>query len=212
MTAWSFYLKLCCNTFCCAIDITIFSPTSFASTCTLIPALITVAMLRKRQLSQNGFQDSRNTNISHESVIYFPCLGVIKYLCCSLVLYCTPVSCCIALFTSGQTACAINHTRRWVSVMPRPLVKPLLVFRLRRCWANWTKPVCIGWRVLGAPNTVTSVDSTQTTSQEYMGIPLLCSTGTRKNYPRNRVLINDTQVEEQAQQWISHGVWSWARL
>ena len=110
---------MCCDTFCCAIDVNVFSPTSFAvSTFTLIPALI----LRKRQLLLNGFRDSRNSNSSHESVIYFPCLAVVKSLCRSLVLYCTPVSCCIALFTSAQTGCAINQTRRWVSVMPRPLV------------------------------------------------------------------------------------------
>ena len=47
----------------------------------------------------------------------------------SLVLYCTPVSCCIVLLTySAQTGCDINQTRRWVSVMPRPLVKPPLSF------------------------------------------------------------------------------------
>ena len=47
VTAWSFFLKLCCNTFCCAIDVKIFSPTYFAvSTFTLMPALIPVAMFR----------------------------------------------------------------------------------------------------------------------------------------------------------------------
>ena len=30
VTPWSCFLKLCCNTFCCAIDVKIFSPTSFA--------------------------------------------------------------------------------------------------------------------------------------------------------------------------------------
>ena len=82
-----------------------------------------------------GFRDSRNSNSSHESAISFPWLAVVKYVCCSLVLYCTPVSCCIALFSSAQTWCAINQTRHWVSVMPRPLVKPPLIFmhRTRTC-------------------------------------------------------------------------------
>ena len=140
MTAWCFFLKLCCNTFCCAIDAKIFSPTFFAvSTFTLMPAFIPVAMLRKLQLSLNGFPDSRNYNISHESAIYFPFLAVVKTLCCSLVMYCTPLSCCIALFTSAQTGCAINQTRRWVSVMPRPLVKPPLVFMLRMRTSTMTR-------------------------------------------------------------------------
>ena len=140
VTAWPFFLKLCCNTFCCAIDVKIFSPTSFAvSTFTLIPALNPVAMLCKLLLSLTGFRYSRNCNISHESVIYFPCLAVVKSLCCSLVLYCTQISCCIALFTSAQTGCAINQTRRWVSVMPRPLVKPPLVFMLRMRTCSMTR-------------------------------------------------------------------------
>ena len=127
-----FFLKLCCNTFCRAIDVKIFSPTSFAvSTLQLIPALIPVAMLRKLQLSLNEFRDSRNSNSSHKAVMSFTCLAVVKSLCCSLVLYCAPIGCWIALFTSAQTGCAINQTRRWVSVMPRPLVKPPLAFMLR---------------------------------------------------------------------------------
>ena len=132
VTAWSFFLKLCCNTFCCAIDVKIFSPTYFAvSTFTLMPDLISVAMLRKLQLSLNGFRDSTNSISSHESAIYFPCPAVFKSLCCSLVLYCTPVSCCIALLTSAQTGCATNQTRHWVLVLSRPQVKPPLVFMLR---------------------------------------------------------------------------------
>ena len=43
-----------------------------------------------------------------------------------------------------------------------------------------------------------------------MDMPLLRSTGTGKNYPRNMVLMNAAQVEEQAQQWISLGIWSWS--
>ena len=113
-----FLVKLCCNTFCCAIDVNIFSPTSYAVfTFTLIPAFIPVAMLRKLQLTLNGFQDSRNSNSSH--VISFPCLALVEYLCCSLMLYCTPVS--------------------WVSVMQRPLVKPTLVFMLRMRTCSMTR-------------------------------------------------------------------------
>ena len=126
MTAWSFFLKLCCNSLCCVIDVNIFSPTSVAvSTFTLMPALIPVAMLRKLQLSLNGSRDSRNSNSSHESVISFPCLAMVKSLYCSLVLYCTAVSCCIALFTSVQNGCAINQTRRWVSLV--------FMLRMRTC-------------------------------------------------------------------------------
>ena len=69
----------------------------------------------------------------------------------------------------------------------------------------------------GAPNTVTAgynrstmtyVGSTQTTSPENMDMPLLSSTGIRKDYLRKMVPMNAAQVEEQAQQRISHGIWS----
>ena len=52
------------------------------------------------------------------------------------------------------------------------------------------------------------VGSTQSTSPENMDMPLLSSTGIRKDYLRNMVHINAAHVEEQAQQWISHGIWS----
>ena len=55
---------------------------------------------------------------------------------------------------------------------------------------------------------MTYVGSTQTTSPEDMDLSLSCSTGTRKNYPRKIGLMNAAQAEEQAQQWISHGIWS----
>ena len=78
------------------------SPTYFAvSTFTLL-ALSPVTMLHKRQLSLNGVRNSRNFNSSHESAISFPCLAVVKSLCCPLVLYCTPVSCSIALYLSAN--------------------------------------------------------------------------------------------------------------
>ena len=87
VTAWSFVLKLCCNTFCCATDVKICYPRSFAvPTFALMPALIHVAMLRKLQLSLNGFRGSTHYNSSHESVICFPCLAVVKYLCCIIYL------------------------------------------------------------------------------------------------------------------------------
>ena len=52
------------------------------------------------------------------------------------------------------------------------------------------------YRGSGVQPTMTSVDCTQTTSQEYMDMPLLCSTGTMKNYPRKMLLMNAAQVEE----------------
>ena len=55
-----------------------------------------------------------------------------------------------------------------------------------------------------------NLQCTQGTSPDIMDMPLLCSTGTRKNHPRNMVRTNAAQVEEQAQQWISHGEWSWS--
>ena len=80
-----FFLKLCCNTFCFVIDVNIFSPTYFAlPTFTLMSALIPVEMLRKLQLSPNGFRDSRNSNSSHESAKYFPCHAVVKYFAAHL--------------------------------------------------------------------------------------------------------------------------------
>ena len=66
-----------------------------------------------------------------------------------------------------------------------------------------TKPVCIGWRVPGALNTVaagynlqcTYVGSIQTRSSEDMGMPLSCPTSTSENYPRQMVLMHAAQVE-----------------
>ena len=76
---------------------------------------------------------------------------------------------------------------------------------------HWmTGPWWTEYRGSGVQPTMTYVDCTLTTSEEDMDIPLLCSTGTRKNYPRNMGLMNAAQVEEQAQQWISLGIWSWS--
>ena len=52
------------------------------------------------------------------------------------------------------------------------------------------------------------VGSAQSTSPENMDMPLLSSTGIRKDYLRKMVHMNAAQVEEQAQQWISPGIWS----
>ena len=71
-------------------------------------------------------------------------------------------------------------------------------------------PSCTEYRGSGVQPTMTYVGSTQTTSPGDMGMPLSCSTGTRKNYPRKMVFMNAAQVEEQAQQWISPGIWSWS--
>ena len=65
---------------------------------------------------------------------------------------------------------------------------------------------CTDYRGSGVQPTMAYVGSTQTTSPEDMDMPLSCSTGTRKNYPRN---TNAAQAEEQeAQPWISDGIWS----
>ena len=110
-----FFLKLCCYTFCCVIDVNILSSTYFSvSTFTLLPALIPVTMLRKLQLSLNEIRDSRNFNSSHASAIYFPCLAVVKSLCYPLVLYCTPVHCIIYL-----SANRVRHQPDEVQGKPR---------------------------------------------------------------------------------------------
>ena len=115
---------------------------------------------------------------------------------------------CVVLYTSKLLHCIVYLSANWV----RHQSDEALGFGQRGGWANWTKLVCIRWRVPGAPNTVaagvqprmTYVDCTHTTSQEDMDMPLLCSTGTRRNYPRKMVLLNAAQAEEQVQQWISH--------
>ena len=61
-------------------------------------------------------------------------------------------------------------------------------------------PWCTEYRGSGVQPTMTYVGSTQTTSPEDMDMPLSCSTGTRKNYPRKMVLMNAAQEEEQAHQ------------
>ena len=75
----------------------------------------------------------------------------------------------------------------------------------------------IVWRVPGAPNTVAArynlqwhVGNAQCTSLENMDMPLLSSTGIRKDYLQKMVPMNVAQVEEQAQECISHGIWSWS--
>ena len=50
----------------------------------------------------------------------------------------------------------------------------------------------------GVQPTMTYVGSTQTTSPENTDMPLLCSTGTKKDHPRKMVLNNAAHVEEQA--------------
>ena len=69
-------------------------------------------------------------------------------------------------------------------------------------------PWCTEYSGSGVQPTMTYVGSIQTTSPEDMDMPLSCSTATRKNYPRKMVLMNAAKVEDQAQQWISHGIWS----
>ena len=54
----------------------------------------------------------------------------------------------------------------------------------------------------------TCIGSTQSTSPENVDIPLLSSTGIRKDYLRKMVPRNAAHVEELTQQWISHGIWS----
>ena len=64
-------------------------------------------------------------------------------------------------------------------------------------------PWCTEYRDSGVQPTMTYVGSTQTTSSEDMDMPLSCSTGTRKKYPRKMVLMNAAKVEEQTQQcWV----------
>ena len=58
-------------------------------------------MLHKLQLSLNGIRHSRNSNSSHESASSFPGLVVVKYLCCSLVLY--------YMYTSKLLHCTIIY-------------------------------------------------------------------------------------------------------
>ena len=64
------------------------------------------------------------------------------------------------------------------------------------------------YRGSGVQPTMTYVGSAQSTSPENMDMPLLSSTGIRKDYLRNMVPMNAAQVAEQAQQWISQGIWS----
>ena len=73
------------------------------STFTLL-ALIPVTMLHKLQLSLNGVRNSRNFNSSHESAIAFPCLAVVKSLCCPLVfvLYTSKLLHCIIYLSANR--------------------------------------------------------------------------------------------------------------
>ena len=69
-------------------------------------------------------------------------------------------------------------------------------------------PFSDGGTTYGAQPTMICVGSTQSTSPEHMDMPLFSSPGTRKDYPRKMVPMNAAQVEEQAQHWISDGIWS----
>ena len=64
------------------------------------------------------------------------------------------------------------------------------------------------YRGSGIQPTMTHAGSTQSTSPENVDIPLLSSTGIRKDYLRKMVPMNAAHVEELTQQWISHGIWS----
>ena len=93
------------STFCCTIDVKIFSPTSFAvSTFTLLPAFIPVTILRKLQLSLNRFRDSRNSNSSHESAIMFPlpCRGQVFVLLTYVMVYTSTLLRCIIYLSANR--------------------------------------------------------------------------------------------------------------
>ena len=58
---------------------------------------------------------------------------------------------------------------------------------------------CTEYHGSGVQPTMTYVGSAQSTSPENMDMPLLSSTGIRKDYLRKMVHMNAAQVEEQAQ-------------
>ena len=110
VTAWVFVLKLCYNTFCCAINVNIFSLTYFeVSTFIRLPALIPVAMLRKMQLSLNGFLDSRNSNSSHEPAITSKLQHCIIYISANLERHQPDEELCFGhATTSGYTSTCLH--------------------------------------------------------------------------------------------------------
>ena len=65
---------------------------------------------------------------------------------------------------------------------------------------------CTEYRGSRVQPTMTYVGSAQSTSPENMDMTLLSLTGIRKDYLRKMVPMNAAQVEQQAQQWISHGI------
>ena len=91
------------------------------------------------------------------------------------------------------------------------LMPNMLLDQLDKASMYWMAgPWCTEYRGSGVQPTITYnyVDCSQMTSQEDMDMPLLCSSGTRKNHPRKMVLVNAAQVEEHQYQWISHRIWS----
>ena len=69
----------------------------------------------------------RTVNVSFMSR---PCLVFVRSLFCSFELRCTSVSSCIARFISAQAGVDCTQMCCCCSVIPRPLVNPLHVFRL----------------------------------------------------------------------------------
>ena len=148
MTAWYFFLKLCCNTFCCSVDDKIFSPTSFAvSTFPLIPALIPLAMLR----------------VCH--IFHLPCRCQVFVLLTCVVLYTSMLLDCIVYLsanrvrhqsdealgfgharTSGQTSTCLHAPHEDLLIVKSRESSTQNRSDLRTTWSPWSK--CLdtsGW-------------------------------------------------------------------
>ena len=79
--------------------------------------------------------------------------------------------------------------------------------RQSQCMYWMAGPWCTEYRGSGLQPAMTYAGSTQSTLPENMGMPLLCSMGNRQDHPRQMVLMNAAQVEEQVQQLIPRGIW-----
>ena len=127
VVTWSLRLNVYCATGMPVIESIIFCPIPFARHTSTSPVTLTpVTMFLRDVLSANGFLSDIL------SVFHVALLPRFTFsLFCSLVLYLAPLNSCIALFTSAHAGIASNHVRRCCSVIPLPLVRPLLVFMLR---------------------------------------------------------------------------------
>jgi hypothetical protein len=142
VTAWKLLLKVQSVPFCPYIATRILSPTVLVSwTFTFLCVVTPVAMFLKEGSMLKGYLCDKYWSSCWMSLLSLASRVEVASLCCSLVVYVTPVDSSIAVLISALVGVERTHTSRWVSVKTRPRVKPPVVFSLRTRHCSMTRSV-----------------------------------------------------------------------